>query len=376
MTITEQSDRNTLIGLPNPYVVPSSKPNGGFTYREQYYWDSYFIVRALIVSGHNELAVGMVDNLLFMLSRYGFVPNSNRFYMLSRSQPPLLSRMVRLIYENHIRDERWLAEAYDKLLDEYNTVWTSSLHPHNRQVDEVLSRYYDINMIHALAEAESGWDQTSRFGGRCLDFLPVDLNALIMLYEEDLAWMSYQLGVDNSYWKGQIESRKNRVKQLMWEPSESWFYDYDVVNQQKGKVMSLAAITPLLSSSKILSEQELAGFVANLSAKLETDHGLLTTSMPDPDFPTQWVAPNGWAPLHVFAVDALHKQGFTMEAKRIAEKWLSTIDASYTNSSEFYEKYNVVDASLPAKEGHYPGQVGFAWTNASFVILSDFLDKH
>ena len=48
-----------------------------------------------------------------------------------------------------------------------------------------LSRYYDINMLHDLAEAESGWDMTTRFNRRCLDYLPVDLNSLLYKYETD-----------------------------------------------------------------------------------------------------------------------------------------------------------------------------------------------
>jgi neutral trehalase len=60
--------------------------------------------------------------------------------------------------------------------DEYNTVWLGTAKPNMRQVYRGLSRYYDINHLNDLAEAESGWDHTIRFGRKCLEFLPVDLN--------------------------------------------------------------------------------------------------------------------------------------------------------------------------------------------------------
>ena len=66
-------DLKSLIGLPNPYIVPTDI---GF-FEEQYYWDSYPVVRALINHPkHSKLAIGMVDNLLFLIRRFGIVPNA------------------------------------------------------------------------------------------------------------------------------------------------------------------------------------------------------------------------------------------------------------------------------------------------------------
>ena len=39
-------------------------------------------------------AQGVVENLLFLCNKHGFVPNGSRSYYLNRSQPPLLSEMV------------------------------------------------------------------------------------------------------------------------------------------------------------------------------------------------------------------------------------------------------------------------------------------
>src|SRR3978361_140930 len=64
--------------------------------------------------------------------------------------------------------------------------WVSK-NPTTLQVYKGLSRYYDINYLHDLAEAESGWDMTPRFDRRALNYLPVDLNALLYKYETDFA---------------------------------------------------------------------------------------------------------------------------------------------------------------------------------------------
>ena len=70
--------------------------------------------------------------------------------------------------------------------DEYQTVWMGIEKPNARKVYRGLSRYYDVNYLDELAEAESGWDTTPRFGRHRLDYLPIDLNCLLYKYEMDL----------------------------------------------------------------------------------------------------------------------------------------------------------------------------------------------
>src|SRR5579872_3315536 len=85
-----KTDLRSLMGLPNPYITPSDTE----LFQEQYYWDSYPVVRALIDHPkYKDLAIGMVDNLLHLVERFGIVPNASRMYFLSRSQPPLLTSM-------------------------------------------------------------------------------------------------------------------------------------------------------------------------------------------------------------------------------------------------------------------------------------------
>jgi alpha,alpha-trehalase len=83
--------RSSLIPLPHAYVVPGGR------FREVYYWDSYFTMLGLVASDRLDLVRGMLDNFAHLVGCFGHVPNGNRTYYLSRSQPPYLGAMVGLL---------------------------------------------------------------------------------------------------------------------------------------------------------------------------------------------------------------------------------------------------------------------------------------
>ncbi|HSX47463.1 MAG TPA: trehalase family glycosidase, partial [Patescibacteria group bacterium] len=172
-------DDESLLGLPKPYLVPSYRIKTGFDYNELYYWDSYFIAQGLMDEHHKDLTCGILENLLYLFNRFKVIPNASRTYLTGRSQPPFLTSYIFDVYQIYNLDEKWLKEAISVAQKEYETVWMGVKKPNERQVFEGLSRYYDINYLHDLAEAESGWDMTTRFDRRALNFLPVDLNALL-----------------------------------------------------------------------------------------------------------------------------------------------------------------------------------------------------
>ncbi len=130
-----------LLYLPHPYVVPGGRFN------EQYGWDSYFILLGLERDKHPELARGMVENFFFEIEHYGNLLNANRTYFLTRSQPPLLSSMIRLVYDtgmqeapNAARKDAWLANAYSYAVKDHS-LW---LTPEHAAGDTGLARYHDL----------------------------------------------------------------------------------------------------------------------------------------------------------------------------------------------------------------------------------------
>jgi len=84
-------DRGSLIALPNAYIVPGGR------FSEQFYWDSYFVMLGLAADDRWDMIEGMIKNYAYMIRKFGFIPTANRTYFLSRSQPPFLSQMIRLL---------------------------------------------------------------------------------------------------------------------------------------------------------------------------------------------------------------------------------------------------------------------------------------
>lgn len=381
LTRFHPDDDESLLGMPKPYLVPSYDETASFDYNELYYWDSYFMVQGLLGPENRELVIGILENLLYLFERFGVIPNASRTYLTGRSQPPLLTSFIFDVYSAYDLDRAWLKRAMKIAEAEYRTVWCGTKKPNERLVHQGLSRYYDINCLHDLAEAESGWDMTPRFGRKALHYLPVDLNALLYKYELDFA-RSARLFDDElsaKKWDAKAEARKKTMNTLMWDQLRGLYYDYDFKKEKRGGVSSLAAYFPVWAG--MVSEKRAAVLVKALR-RFENKGGLATTdALPLGQFvpgavPVQWAFPNGWAPLHLMVVEGLLKYGYHEDAERIAMKWLRTNLDWFNEHGVFLEKYNVVNPDKPPQKGVYPSQTGFGWTNAVFErFCQEFIDK-
>jgi len=374
-------DDGSLIGLPNPYLVPASEEGHDFDFDELYYWDSYFMVQGMLKDPEKkEFVLGILEDLMSLYTRFKIIPNASRTYLMGRSQPPLLTTFIMDVYQAYDMDKKWLARSMAIAKDEYHTVWLGTTKPNMRQVYRGLSRYYDINHLNDLAEAESGWDHTIRFSRKCLEFLPVDLNALLYKYEKDFAYAARELGKEDEAkeWDKAAKHRANTMKVLMWSDLKGMFYDYRYTKETRGNVESVAAYFTMFAG---LASEEQAARLVNSLKRFEKKGGLATTDaqplgklVPGP-IPAQWAYPNGWAPLQLIAIRGLENYGYHKEAKRIAMKWVKNNLDWYNKHHVFLEKYNVVNPEKPPAKGVYPSQVGFGWTNAVFERLcQDYID--
>lgn len=135
---------DSLLPLPESYVVPGGR------FREIYYWDSYFTMLGLAESGHWDKVADMVANFGYEIDALGHIPNGNRTYYLSRSQPPFFAFMVELLAQHEGDDA--LKEYLPQLQKEY-AYWmegVETLQPgqQNQRVvkledGSVLNRYWD-----------------------------------------------------------------------------------------------------------------------------------------------------------------------------------------------------------------------------------------
>ncbi|RKO96302.1 glycoside hydrolase, partial [Caulochytrium protostelioides] len=80
---------SSSITVQRGFIVPGGR------FREFYYWDTYWIVLGLLASDLHQIAIDMVENMLDVVETFGFFPNGGRIYYLNRSQPPMLTAMVR-----------------------------------------------------------------------------------------------------------------------------------------------------------------------------------------------------------------------------------------------------------------------------------------
>ena len=136
--------RSSLIPLPNAYVVPGGRC------REVYYWDSYFTMLGLVESDRTDLVRNMLDNFAHLVRTVGHIPNGNRTYYLSRSQPPYFAAMVGLYAR---ATDTAQAVGYLDALEAEHAFWmegSERLAPgtaHRRvvrlQSGAVLNRYWD-----------------------------------------------------------------------------------------------------------------------------------------------------------------------------------------------------------------------------------------
>ncbi len=374
-------DDESLLGLPKPYLVPSYQAKTGFDYNELYYWDSYFMVQGMLDDTHEKLVKGILEDLMALFERFKVIPNASRTYLTGRSQPPFLTTFIFDVYQTYKPGDEWLKEAMAIAQKEYEVVWMGVKKPNERQVYKGLSRYYDINYLHDLAEAESGWDMTPRFDRRALNYLPVDLNALLYKYEADFARAAriFNDKREAARWEDLAAVRKKNMDKLMWDRIRGLYYDYNFVKKKRGNVSSLATFFPMWAG--MVDDKQAAALVKALR-RFENKGGVATTdALPLGQFvlgsmPTQWAYPNGWAPLHFIVIKALERYGYHQDARRVAMKWLKTNLQWYNQHNVFLEKYNVVSPEKPPVKGVYPSQTGFGWTNAVFErFCQDYVDR-
>lgn len=369
LTFYLPEDKDIHLGLPYPFISPSA--SSGIYENDQFYWDSYFIILGLMESGQVDMAKGMVNNLVYLCNRFGIVPSRNRYYNLGTSQPPFLTSMIMEVLDK-TKDKKWLEYVAKVAEKELNKYWMDSKQVH--KVHKGLSRYCDHLHTDDTAEHESGWDMTSRFDKRCLDFLPVDLNSLLYKYETDFSVIYRILGDKEKAkrYKERAQKRKETINELMWNNDNGFFFDYDYVNKRQSDFWSVAGFYPLWAG--IATKTQAKKVLENIKV-FECEGGLASTQKEglSGDY-KQWDYPNGWANQQWIVIRGLLNYGFDSEAKRLADKWLETNKKVFDKTGTFWEKYNVVTVDV-GKSGRYATQEGFGWTDAIFLKLVGEFEK-
>lgn len=396
------------IPLPHTFISTNEKSSSHWK-GALFYWDSFFMFRGLIGTNREWIMPGMVDNFIYLLRKYGIIPNANFWGFLVSSQPPFLSSML---FDAYYAIQRggiirktltkpyavlWLRHRIKYVQQEYWQVWEDTTWYNHKVEAYGLSRYGDRDVGYQWnAERESGWDFTTRFYNRCHEFLPIDLNSYLHKYERDFAKAANILRrkKEQAFWENRAHERAEKIKNLMWNEKAGFFFDYDFFNKAQSDFYSLAGFVPMWAK---LATYDQAKKMREKLPLFETDYGLTITakishpksfdlqSIP-PAFkrsieellaPKQWDYPNIWSPLEYLTVIGLLRYGFVDDAVRIMKKSVATQTKIFDKYGYLFEKIDGQNGDIP-KTFWYKPQIGFGWTNAityRYIEILDYINK-
>ena len=376
-------DDDTLIGLPHPYIVPCAES----CFNELYYWDTYFTNKTLFAFGNIEQAKNNLENILYLIERYGYMPNGSRTFFLKRSQPPYAVLMTDDIYRA-TGDLGFLKSAFVPLKKEYEFWMTkriseNGLNHYDCEEDRTacaafyrdcvvgrvsvdVSRNAEEAGRHYFAEAESGWDFNPRFNGYCADHNPVDLNSNLYLYEKLFAEYEVLLGEgDGKAWEERASVRAEKMNELLWDDAAGVYKDYNYKTKKRSETISAASFQPYFAG--VAGELQRDGLLKLLHS-LEGEWGIYATEKTGKKY--QWAYPNVWAPCQYIAAEGLRRCGYEQEAARIEQKYTALIEKNFATYGKLFEKYNGVTGDIDAvSEYGTPEMLG--WTAGVYLACND-----
>ncbi|WP_309085886.1 alpha,alpha-trehalase TreF [Chelativorans sp.] len=396
---------SSLIPVPGRFIT-----SGGM-WREQYYWNTYFLMIGL---GAQRIALQseMAENIAHLIDRFGYAPNGNRTYYLSRSQPPLFYKMAGLLAPE---DETEAFVKYLPQLRKEHTYWMcgeGALRPgeayrHAVMMPDgsILNRYWDdrdtprdeayfrdLSIAAASARperelfrdiragAESGWDFSSRWfaDGMTMasiattSIIPTDLNAFLYGLERAIQQGCERTGdrKGGAEFEERADLRRAAMNAWLWNEALGLFDDYDWMVNQKRNAVTAAAFAPLFA--RLATPEQATRTAHRVRASLLVTGGLTST---DRSTGEQWDAPYGFAAMQWIGVVGLREYGIEALAKEIARRWLHTVAGVYLETGRLFEKYDLV-AARAGGGGGYPVQSGQGWTASVTAALMDLYPEY
>lgn len=377
-----------------PLPFPFEPPCVDGVFQCMFYWDTFYTNRGLILDGYIQFAKWNTDNLIYLLNKYGFVPNSNSYPGIKHnSQPPYLQYMIRDVYEI-TKDKTWLEQAYYALKKEYDFWMKERITPiglnqylHHQKTDDEKIEFYDYVSTRLdldknasrdfkiragggfNAQAEAGLDFSPRFAFDGIDMVEVDLNSHMFAMEEYLSILAKEFEPNmESYFLSQKEKRKELMnKYLLCD--DGLYYDYNFAknNIQQREMNFTGQFLPFIVG---LSTNKNA--LIKLLNKLEFDYGIAGTSPYVSNLEYQAAYPYSFPYDNGLAFWALTKAGLKEDAERIGLKYLEMCSNSYTKDRHLWETY---DATKPgrAEKKEYPNTEMLGWTAGIYQWIYYYL---
>ncbi|TRY64287.1 hypothetical protein TCAL_10817 [Tigriopus californicus] len=401
------------IDLPHGFIMPGGR------FREIYYWDTYWIIRGLLISDMDVTVRGILENFIHQIKLFGHIPNGTRKYYERRSQPPYLISMVSKYLEK-TNDKTFLSQNLEhlekelKFFETHRTIlykWKGQNYrlfhygadcrgPRPESYVEDLEigtmLFKTLNereefYLQMKAAAESGWDFSSRWfidpNGNNMGTLadakttyiaPVDLNALMFKNYNQMACF-YDLIGDTKRANEHVLKAREMMKAMcyvFWDAVDHIWYDIDMLNHKHRKFFYASNLFPLWAEAypkRVAIEIGECAVDYLLNTGVTEHKGGIPASTQHTRQQWDW---NAWPPIQHFIVAGLNKTKNLRAqqlAFKIAKNYVSGTIASCNvigGICGFFEKYDPLRPGVAGGGGEYEVQKGFGWTNG---VLVDFI---
>ena len=397
----------TRLQLNGDYVIPGGR------FRELYYWDCYFASLGLNVLGRRNLSSQLSSHLVQCTERIGYPPNGARTYFTTRSQPPLLSSLLRNAWPQDLNDERVfhaLGMEHARLLSKPHCVRLESGGTELfRYVDSSSQKrleclFADSESIKGLDDSSasrklqctrsacaSGWDFSSRWidgnnRDAAAEIASCDLHSFVLLLERNIAALLRERRPNNYAERAErydhlARKRLRNLSRMHWDGSK-WtdlqFFGISADGSTASIASSFGDEHSLYVSSWIPlacgacdGDPNHAGKAINAfqcSNFLDESGPKASTVMSG----EQWDDPNVWPPLVWLLV-----QGISLYNSEVAHEIVTPFLRSLL---AFWRRYGTLPEKLASFGeagfgGEYESQTGFAWTaGVALALLSDRYD--
>ncbi|KAG8956096.1 hypothetical protein FRC03_010962 [Tulasnella sp. 419] len=380
---------SSLIPLNHTFVVPGGR------FREQYYWDSFWIVEGLLKSELYDIVNSTLQNFMDELEQFGFIPNGGRIYYLNRSQPPLFIHVTSLpIATGSDITRTFTPTSTDTAVPSPTSTGGSKPDLYRQSAAQLKAAildlmwdssklsFYDFNIT---SNSRSGFYSAAAFYPAWNDIWPDE----VLVDEQKAIGMFASVGVVLAKYNGTFPATFLTTG-MQWDAPNTWPPHQYIVLQALSNVPSNVSTQPYpqLSSNttsfSLVPPYQLGLEESQLPVQTDAatgtslgggDVNYVNGTWTDGGVP---VANEKWN-------EALRRGLVNRYFTSVFCSWYSTggsipgllpqlsaeeLNATHSNPSStghMYEKLNLLDIDAAGSGGEYTVQAGFGWTNG--VVL-------
>ena len=270
-------------------------------------------------------------------------------------------RMTKIGLNAYMCDDR--TNTYESIMDHYKY-----LKHRVYEYSDDLKIQYEIGRD-TIAVAESGLDFNARFKTKdrlmaASEFAHLDLNCWLFVVENRLSEMLSAIGRSDEsiQFKDLANNRKTLINKYFFDEGQGIYVDYHLSDGTHSHIVTAASLYP--HAMGITKDKESA---LKVFKQLELECGVSTAAYRDEKQYYQWDYPVMWGETAFIVFLALLNVGEIESAKRIMNKYMSTVEKQFEKTGLLWEKYDARDGSIMNVEYDAPPFMG--WTASTYEIF-------